>query len=109
MHYNTSMKDCFGLTQLYGYLNMPFLSLKVKALEESVAKVKEEMITYDKEYSVGGESQDYMAHLTLLRDTSGGSGQVAVPPQNLPTPAPVDHAQPEPSYEPPEVAPLLTL
>ena len=28
-HLNTSMKDCFGLTELYGLLNLPFLSLKV--------------------------------------------------------------------------------
>eukprot|EP00667_Euglena_gracilis_P003348 EG_transcript_3358 len=103
---NASMKDCFGLIELYSLLNIPFLSLKVKALEESVARIHEDMTTYDKEFATRLDQQDYAAHLRLVGQ-GGAAGLVAVPEPPSPSePAPLGGATEDPlaaaEEEPPE-------
>jgi GTPase SAR1 family protein len=43
--FECSLKDCFGLKVLYNYFNIPFLELKVAALQDILKSSKEELAT----------------------------------------------------------------
>ena len=61
----------------------------MKALEESVVKIYEEIGQCDKDFASRADRQDYnahLAHLKLINDSMGGLGQVPVHTEAPPTP-----------------------
>eukprot|EP01012_Entosiphon_sulcatum_P009364 TRINITY_DN1523_c0_g1_i1.p1 TRINITY_DN1523_c0_g1~~TRINITY_DN1523_c0_g1_i1.p1 ORF type:complete len:825 (+),score=149.93 TRINITY_DN1523_c0_g1_i1:43-2475(+) len=99
---NTSMKNDFGLSELYKYLNLPFLNLKVAVLQETVQRIYDEIGRCDEAFSRMSDGQDYDSHLEMLTALQQGSQKKSGPEANLQT----SDYSPLPDEEPVPVEPV---
>merc|ERR1712228_395958 len=65
-----SLKNGYGLRQLYNFLNVPFLKMKLSYLQEQVIQCKDELTKAEDEMELVLE-QDYDSFLKIERIRSG--------------------------------------